>query len=155
MSNLFKRVILFIGLTVMISGAMPSATAYAIGNNFINAQAESDETVPPATSAAQCRTIDNTLSPDDLETLDDRGGEAIALKSNTERFDTFVHDFVELVGTPPPYVLDGILVVYPSEESSVANIAFYSEGCAKGMATLPRVIIEGLLKVPAAGEKVD
>lgn len=145
--NLFKRATLA-ALTMIALAVMPlqAASAYSV----------SEGGKQTAQAVTDCVAFDKALTAEQIAKVEADGGSVASLEG--ERKDAFIARLSELFGSPPPYVVSGVILVKPNgEEETSYNIGIFSESCLKGFLQLPPAVVDGLLSPneQKPGERVD
>lgn len=135
--------ILFALLTTLFVSAMPLQAAYALADD--------------ANPKEACLLFyKDALPADVLAELEAQNGSVVELEG--VRAQAFLSRVEDLVGKKAPFTVNRIIIVTPNnEETTLVNIAYFSDDCMVAVMHLPPPVVEILLspleKKP--GERVD
>jgi hypothetical protein len=136
---------------------MKNFFAIALTSLFVSAmplQAASAAAVDVQGSAPACVTYEGSVTPSVRQKVAEQGGLIIDLTDAP--LSAFVSRLSELVGAVPPYTIDRVVLVRPTEdEDGLYNIGIFSDNCLKTVLNLPGEIVRALTAPPAPGEKVS
>lgn len=126
------KTIFAILLTTFFLGAMPPEAAVARDTSLTNFLTFVDNLTPVPSG---CVTIDGSLTPDVLETIDSRGGQVVLYKdADAFAFQTAVET---ALGQKAPFSASEVAVVIPARNADVVNIGFFEDSCLKAFIQLP------------------
>lgn len=132
---------LFVLLTTLFVSAMPLQAAYAAGDG--------------ATCDAQ-HSYETVIDDHARDLLKEHNGTITELSG--VRAKAAVDRIAEVVGSPPPYEVEDVVLIVPDDEDGTSvNIGFFNHKCLVGFMRLPPAVLEDLLNPPAPtqGERVD